>query len=764
MSAVRPVEKIPAREGPTRRPQLTLEELHQLKWLLGGVLTLLAVWTVFYMEIEAWWLMLAATLAAGATLWRPTLPSKVPAMVHTLAFPVIVAFFAVDLWVTAEVLPPVVRLGIFLLLYRSISYRQRRDDLQVIVLGLFLIVVAGVLTVSLLFALQILIYTACALGFLLVITLADTAGGRQKPVPHRAGELPAWAAHVEWRRLFRRVREVADWRVVAMGGGLFAGVVALSAVLFLAIPRFQLENSLFLDRFITKKSKTGFSDVIRFGDVSEIQQDTSIALSVDVTDSAKVPASPYWRMLLLDDYRDGTFRFSPILRSLAFGPERTGMALRGESKPRLGEAVYWTFYLESGVSRFLPLLGEFERMQFREPQNFRLAAELNVVALRDEPVSMTAYRVEGLDTSGVLRDPTFAKRWKERDPAESPKTALQVRLTVGAADRARLAEIVSEIMAGAPKLGAGEFARRTEAWLVKNHSYSLAPRTPPGDGDPLVRWLTSREAGHCELFAGSLVLLARAAGFPARVVTGFRGGSWNAYSNNFTIRNSDAHAWAEVFDEVAGSWLRADALGVAAAAQASEVNRAAALAARVDRSWSARLDSLRVFWYRRIVNFDQTSQVETLRAVKTATQNSGRWIKEALDELNVSLKKWVAGPWDGARLIRVGATAVILVGTVWWWFAVGRAWVRRRWQWRSARGGDPLRAVAGRWLAEIADSANRMAAPHELTAVIAPVVADLQRVRFGARETWPEPEAVFRRARQALREARATTRAEGGRL
>ena len=55
----------------------------------------------------------------------------------------IVAFFAADIWLKAEVLPAMVRLDMLLLLYRGISYRQRRDDLQIIVLGLFLIVVAA---------------------------------------------------------------------------------------------------------------------------------------------------------------------------------------------------------------------------------------------------------------------------------------------------------------------------------------------------------------------------------------------------------------------------------------------------------------------------------------------------------------------------------------------------------------------------------------------------------------------------------------------
>lgn len=772
MSATDQTETGAGNRRAPRRAQLTLEELHQLKWLLGGVLTLLAIWAVFYMEVEAWSLMIVTTFTTGATLVWPRLPARVPGLVHTLAFPLIVACFAADLWITSEVLPAMVRLGILLLLYRGISYRQRRDDLQVIVMGLFLIIVAGVLTVSLLFAAQLLVYTGCALAFLLAITLTDAAEGGQKPVPHAPGELPAWAEHADWRRLFRRLREVSDWRVIALAGALFAGVVAISALLFLAIPRFQLENSLFLDRFITKKSKSGFSDAIKFGDVTEIQQDTSVALSVDVSDRAQVPAMPYWRMLVLDEYRDGIFKFSPGLRRVTLGNERTDTALRGERRPRLGGAAFWTFYLESGVSRYLPLLGEFERVQFREPQNFRLAAELNVVALRDEPVAMTAYRVEGFDISDELRDPGFAKRWRERDPTTAQRMAMQYRVGVGEADQARLAGIAKEITGGAAIKSAREFSVLANEWLKKNHGYSLSPRVPGGAGDPLVRWVASPEAGHCELFAGALVLLARTAGFPARVVTGFRGGSWNAFSNNFTIRNSDAHAWAEIFDETRGAWLRADALGLTATAATNQVPGEAAVAARLDRSWSARFDSLRVFWYRRIVNFDQRSQEETLRAVKAATQNSGKRLREALENFNASLKVWATAPWDGERIIKTVATMTLVVGLGWWWIAQGRAWALRQLPRRSGRQSDPVRATAGRWLVEIEEvgrpgTGGRMTSDGdrvtndegqsetEIRPEVSAVIADLQRVRFGARETWREPEAVFRRARRMVREIRA---------
>jgi transglutaminase-like putative cysteine protease len=665
----------------------------------------------------------------------------VPAWVHRLAFPVIVAFFLGDLYLTGELLPPIVRLDILLLLYRGISYRQRRDDLQIIVLGLFLVVVAGVLSVSLVFAVQIVAFTACALAFLLNLTLVDAAGFGQTPGAAANGA-PAWAQHVHWGRLARRLREVLDWRVATLGALLFAGVVGVSALLFLAIPRFQLENSLFLERFMTRKARTGFSDTIKFGDVTDIVRDNSVALSVDLTDPTQMPAQPYWRMVVLDEYREGGFRLSTALRAATFSPERGDVQLRGVARAQEAEPAYWTFYLEAGVSRYLPLTGRFAQLRFRERQNFRFADRLGLVVLRDEPVSMTAYRVEGLTAMDVIPD-RWMNTWLERTAdgdAEQPIPALRLELADG--DRARLARVVEEITGGA-ELGAEEFSRRAVDWLQARHRYSLQSRVPGGAGDPLVRWLDSDEPGHCELYAGALVLLARQAGYPARIVTGFKGGSWNGFSNNFTVRNSNAHAWCEVYDAGIAGWHRVDPTPDGDASGGGEETVAGAGGERrIDRSWAARVDSLRVFWYRRIVNFDSRTQEEALRAVKSATQESGRRVRAALEEAVARLKAWLAQPWDARRVIQGLGTVAGLLTLIWavWRlrFTISRLRFRRR-----SGAVDPVRREAGRWLLRL------QGLP------VDPVVqAELERLRYGPATGRPPPAAVVRRARTAWKAAR----------
>ncbi len=69
-------------------------------------------------------------------------------------------------------------------------------------------------------------------------------------------------------------------------------------------------------------------------------------------------------------------------------------------------------------------------------------------------------------------------------------------------------------------------------------------------------WLGTRE-GFCEHYAGAFVFMMRAAGVPARVVTGYQGGEYNPYGDFYLIRQSDAHAWTEVWVDNKG-WVRVD--------------------------------------------------------------------------------------------------------------------------------------------------------------------------------------------------------------
>ncbi len=762
------------------RPQLSLVELRQLRWFLGGLIGLLSAWTVFYMEVDA--LLTLAFLSATVPVFTlfPRLSLALPSAFHLLAFPVIVVLFAFDLWSSREPLPAMIRLDLMLLCYRCVAARGRREDLQLILLALFLVVVTGVFTVSIAFVAQILLFTAAALGLLLAVTLSESRGdgGRDKKgasgsAPPTVASVPAPAdagwERVDWMELGRRLRQVADLRVVALAGGLFAGVVGLSAVLFLALPRFEISNDFFLDRLITKSTRTGFSDTVNFQEVVDIQQDTSVAVMIDVSDPSVVPAEPYWRMVVLDEYSSEGFRMSPVLKGTFRGREKSHVHT-GSGRAR-DDSTQWTIYFQPGVSKYLPLMGGFGRMTFGDPQALQQSSALRLAVLPVDPAKMVAYRVEGMDTDGILRDQRFANEHVIRpgyygrrggffpeeaeESSDEPRRKAVTFLELGLpreSDQALLRKWAAEI--GGADAGGGDFARRAGAWLQARHSYSLSMRLEPGEGDPLIRWMESAQPGHCELFAGSLVMLARAAGVPARLVTGFKGGTWNATSGSITVRNSDAHAWAEIWDEELGSWLRADATpGSQITPMPDAAARAGASRLEQDHGWGARIDGLRIFWYRRIVNFDQGSQREMLRDTKESILNliaSGR--KTAEDALR-AVVAWLRSPWDFSRFAGISLAIGAVAGGVVLWHRAGRAW----WLgWRSRRTAshrsDPVRIEAARWLVRLERAERLATAPGDAAREQAGVVrARLLRLRFGARSGWAPPAAVFREARQAAR-------------
>ncbi|MCP4470555.1 MAG: DUF3488 domain-containing transglutaminase family protein [Gammaproteobacteria bacterium] len=85
--------------------------------------------------------------------------------------------------------------------------------------------------------------------------------------------------------------------------------------------------------------------------------------------------------------------------------------------------------------------------------------------------------------------------------------------------------------------------------------YTLKP--PPLGNNVVDEFLFGTRRGFCEHYSGSFALLMRAAGIPARIVTGYQGGEYNTVGDYLIVRQSDAHAWTEVWIKGKG-WLRVD--------------------------------------------------------------------------------------------------------------------------------------------------------------------------------------------------------------
>lgn len=657
----------------THPGRLSPTEVYQIKWLLGAILALMSLATLLFLPSMQGSLMLwGAILAIALTLGLPRLHAKVSPAVWKGVTPALIVFIIADfVFNSPDIIAPLLRMIILLLLVRCLQDRRKREDMQLVLLSMFAIVMFGVLTMQLEFLFVILAFSPVAMGYLFLITVATC--NRQK------GEVPehAWTTF-HWPDLARRVRTVVDLRMLGFSGLLFIGTAAMTSLIFILMPRFRLDQAIpFLNMEVSQRS--GFSDEISYTSVNNIKEDNSIAFRVDLDGEDERPNNPYWRMLALDEYYlnkrgESAFRLSSGAhgRDTYSGSEFSNRDFFARDiLPHRGKS--WTFYLEGGVTDHLPMLGVFTNLRFESKQDVHFLRPVRAAKLREVSSQTLFFRMENMGPmerfpasheDRQLRDligkPIWTDIRREGSSAERvlipyPETTLIV--PEGEANREILTRAVTGITNG-QEMTAEEFSVAAMNYLHRKHDYSLDSNIPRGEADLLLRWMDSDEPGHCELFAGSFALLARAAGFPARVTIGYQGGTWNSYESYLAVRNSSAHAWTEIYTD--GYWLRIDPTpGASEAVGGTEV--AAGTGLVEDSTWRAYLDSLRILWYRRIVDFDQDAQEDLAGGLKERATGLIDSLKETIQASIESFIAWIRQPWDVKKLMILVYYAVIIL-------------------------------------------------------------------------------------------------------
>src|SRR4029453_917129 len=95
---------------------------------------------------------------------------------------------------------------------------------------------------------------------------------------------------------------------------------------------------------------------------------------------------------------------------------------------------------------------------------------------------------------------------------------------------------------------------RIEGWLRASFVYDETPPYPPAGVPPLADFVDRRRRGFCQHFAGTMALMLRTLGIPARVAVGYTQGHWDARRRDYEVWDRDAHSWVEVLLPGAG-WL-----------------------------------------------------------------------------------------------------------------------------------------------------------------------------------------------------------------
>jgi transglutaminase-like putative cysteine protease len=195
-----------------------------------------------------------------------------------------------------------------------------------------------------------------------------------------------------------------------------------------------------------------------------------------------------------------------------------------------------------------------------------------------------------------------------------------------------------------------------EMFRNENYVYTLQP--PLLGSNPADEFLFQTRRGFCEHYASSFALLMRAAGIPTRIVTGYQGGEINDIGDYLMVRQSDAHAWTEVWLEGRG-WIRVDPTAAVSpdriengldralpgALSSFKIGEHNALIGRVLYNW----DNLQNTWNAWVLNYDQYKQAQFLK------------------NLGLGIKSW------GDMVITL-VICLVLISAMYW----GISWYRER--------------------------------------------------------------------------------------
>ena len=310
----------------------------------------------------------------------------------------------------------------------------------------------------------------------------------------------------------------ANFRTAAL---LLAHAAPAALLLFLLFPR--VHGPLWGLPQDAYAGLTGLSETMSPGNLSSLAQSDAIVLRAEFDGDSPPQPLRYWRGPVMWDFDGRTWRMGP--QTLAqFDAPAGGRATYSYDVVLEPHNRNWLFALETAASL---------------PDGARYTSDGQILS-RSMVRTRMRYQVSSTiaPTSHVAEQQSLLRRALLLPVGFNPKaTALAGEWrSASRSDDDILARAISFLRQG-------------------RYAYTLEP--PLLGPDAVDEFLFATRAGFCEHFASAFVFLMRAAGVPARVVTGYQGGDLNPVDRIITVRQSDAHAWAEVFIRERG-WVRVD--------------------------------------------------------------------------------------------------------------------------------------------------------------------------------------------------------------
>ena len=400
--------------------------------------------------------------------------------------------------------------------------------------------------------------------------------GKGEPAPAAASTVSSDAT----------VPEFDGRSAVMLAGRALLYSIPLAMVLFVFFPRLP---GAFWSLPRTDQAETGLSDTMSPGSISELSASYDIAFRAKFDGDAPPPQERYWRGPVLHDFDGYTWK------------RRMGATYHAQPLAYFGKAYHYRITLEPSQ------------------QNWWLS--LDTVDQSPSAHTLFTYDYELVDRDPVTEPTSYNAISHTSTRSTEPLTRLgrQIETQWPMGRNPRTFQFARELRARSASDGA-----YIDAVLQYFHTngfvYSLTP--PLLDYNSIDDFLFNTHSGFCGHYASAFVSLMRAAGIPARVVTGYLGGEWNPVGGYFVIRQSDAHSWAEVWLEGRG-WARVDPTAVVAPDRLTRgmldlLPNAGSAESRFLRGAPGllgllqRWDALNTWWTDHVLKFDYRSQLNLL--------------------------------------------------------------------------------------------------------------------------------------------------------
>ena len=638
--------------------------------------------TLFLLAVVAWILLpqigntpwWTSALAASVLLWRAWLAVKARPLPKRWVLAGLLILAVAATWLSHRTLvgkDAGVTLIVLLLTLKTLEMRARRDAMVVFFLGFFTLLSNFFYSQSLLTALAMIVGL---MGLLTALVNAHMTAGRPPLLQalRTAGLLVLWGTPV---------------------------MIAL----FLLFPRMAPLWGMPTDELA---GRTGLSENMKVGAMASLAMDESVALRLRFDSAEERPVPPdalYFRGPVLSRFDGQEWQADPMANALEKGELRVS-----------GAPVRYTMTVEPSKRHWLTMLDAVAQTPQAPPGavSGRIYRNAMLQWLTQRPIT-DVLRVEAAShinfSYGPLENSPELNRYRMLPSGTNARTLEMARQMRYSPELAK-ADTQTLVNAALQKLRTGDYTYTFEPGVVDNINTA----------DDF--WFDSKE-GFCEHISSAFAVLMRGMDIPARIVTGYQGGDLNPVDGYWTVRNSDAHAWVEVWMQGRG-WVRVDPTGAVVPGRIGQTQRLAiprgALASAMG-------------------NFVSPGTLQQLRAAWEAVNNRwNQWILNysqsrqlsLLESLGIEAPSWT----DLLRLIAgfIGLSALL-------WLAWDRLTRKRQDEWtrlmEQARrklelaGFDAGSSTPARALAQQVSSHWQASAP-EAAQAIARWLIDMERLRY----------------------------------